>query len=393
MQYDVAVIGGGIHGAGVAQAAAAAGYRVALLEAHGWAEGTSARSSKLIHGGLRYLESGQLNLVYQSLRARQRLLKLAPELVKPQVFFIPLYQHSQRRPWQIRLGLSLYAVLAGLGQQARFRTTPASLWSQWSELRQTGLQAIFQYWDAQTDDRALTLAVLASAQNLGADLFAQTPVKAITRQQQGFTLQSERGCFQATSVVNAAGPWVDTVAALAQPAPPRPSIALVQGSHLVLAEPLPVPGVWYLEAEDSRAVFAMPWRQGCLLGTTEVEVAATDQTPQPSQAEHDYLLATLQRYFPRWRPTVVDQFAGLRVLPAGNDTLFKRSRDTVVIKDRSQQPSWLSIYGGKLTTYQHTAQRVIHQLHPLLGPRTRLADPYRLPLQPVAAEAVGKPGP
>ena len=122
--FEVAVIGGGIHGAGVAQAAAAAGYRTLLIEREQWASATSRASSKLIHGGLRYLESAQFSLVYHSLRERQRLFRNAPTLVEPVPFYIPIYKQTRRRPWQIRIGLSLYALLTGFAWHARFRSVP-----------------------------------------------------------------------------------------------------------------------------------------------------------------------------------------------------------------------------------------------------------------------------
>lgn len=382
MIYDVAVIGGGIHGAGAAQAAAAAGYDTIVLEAGSWAGATSSRSSKLIHGGLRYLESGEFDLVYQSLSERRLLQRLAPTLVRPQRFYIPLYPDSQRRPWQLQLGLSAYALLAGLGRHARFHRLSASTARQWPALQQQGLQAVFQYWDAQTDDQALTLAVLASARRLGARLHADTPVEAITRGEDAWQLHSPIGTVRARAVVNAAGPWVHHVATLAGKSIPQRPSSFVQGSHLVLDEALPLPGVWYLEAMDGRAIFALPWQGGTLLGTTEVEVPepAPGANPQPSQEEETYLLTTLRRYLPTFRPTVIDRFAGLRVLPASKATAFRRSRDSTLLTDRSNRPSWVSLYGGKLTTYRHTSAQVLDTLRPYLGARLQRADTRQLML-------------
>ncbi|HEY3486844.1 MAG TPA: FAD-dependent oxidoreductase, partial [Gammaproteobacteria bacterium] len=169
--YDIVVIGGGIHGAGVLQAAAATGYSCLLLEQYAQpALGTSSRSSKLIHGGLRYLETGEFKLVYQCLRERRLLLRNAPGLVKLKPFFIPVYRQTSRGPWQIRAGLALYSLLAGYGRRVRFRTVPRTRWSELDGLRQTDLQQVFQYADAQTDDAALTKAVITSAESLGAEV-------------------------------------------------------------------------------------------------------------------------------------------------------------------------------------------------------------------------------
>jgi len=387
MIHDVAVIGGGIHGAGVAQAAAAAGHTVLVLEAGQWAGGTSGASSKLIHGGLRYLESGNLALVRESLGERRLLHRLAPELVHYQRFYIPLYADSQRRPWQLQLGLGLYALLAGPGQHARFHRLPPAA-DAWPGLRHQGLRAVFQYWDAQTDDRAMTLAVLASARRLGARLLAETPVEAIQRREDLWQLHTPAGRFQARAVVNAAGPWVNRVSALAGDRVPRRASSHVQGSHLILAEPLPLPGAWYLEAADRRAVFALPWQNGTLLGTTEVDVDEPrfGVHPEVTAAEETYLLATLARYWPALQPRVAGRFAGIRVLPASDDSPFRRSRDVALVADHPQRPAWISIYGGKLTTWRLTAGQVMERLVPRLGPRPPRADTARLMLPPATEE-------
>jgi glycerol-3-phosphate dehydrogenase len=144
-EFDVAIVGAGIHGAGIAQAVGAAGHSALLLEQSDVAYGSSSRSSKLIHGGLRYLESGQYSLVRESLKERALMLKLAPGLVKMQRFYIPVYAHTRRRPWQLRLGLSLYALLAGFTPQARFGTVPRREWQQLDGLDTANLQAVFWY--------------------------------------------------------------------------------------------------------------------------------------------------------------------------------------------------------------------------------------------------------
>ena len=168
--YDVVVIGGGIHGAGIAQAASARGFSVMVLEQTGIASGTSSRSSKLIHGGLRYLESRQFSLVRECLRERTLLLELAPQLIELKPFYIPVYQDTTRRPWLLHAGLSLYAVLGGLHPATRFRRVPQNQWKNLDGLDTAHLEAVFQYNDAQTDDAALTRAVMRSAQRMGAQL-------------------------------------------------------------------------------------------------------------------------------------------------------------------------------------------------------------------------------
>ena len=170
-EYDVIVVGGGIHGAGVLQAAAAAGYSALLIEKRALASGTSSRSSKLIHGGLRYLESGQFALVRENLHEREVHLRIAAELVELKPFFIPIYSDTRRRPWQLQIGLSLYALLGGFRPGTRFgQGAEARMAASLDGLDTASLEAVIRYHDAQTDDAALTRAVVESARSLGGEL-------------------------------------------------------------------------------------------------------------------------------------------------------------------------------------------------------------------------------
>ncbi len=361
--FDIAVIGGGIHGAGCAQAAAAAGYRALLIERNDWAAETSHYSSKLIHGGLRYLESAQFRLVYHALQERSRLLKNAPSLVHAVPFYIPVYRDTRRRPWQLRLGLALYALLTGLQPLARFRQLPRADWKAIPGLRGDGLQAVFQYWDAQTDDAALTRAVVASAQRLGAHCSAHSELLSAHADGDGFSLRLRIGerdidC-RSRALINAGGPWVGDIARRCG-ATPLP-FSLVKGSHILLPAS-ELPGILYLEApRDSRAVFVMPWRGVTLVGTTEIEV----DTPHVSASaeEIDYLLETVAHYLPQQPRELLDSFAGVRVLPRSAERPFSRPREAVLQRDGNL----LSIYGGKLTTYRHIAEQAIDELRPVLG--------------------------
>jgi len=236
--YDVIVIGGGIHGAGVLQAAAAGGHAALLIEQNAIAGGTSSRSSKLIHGGLRYLESGQFGLVRESLRERAIHLRIAPDLVELKPFFIPVYRTTRRRPWQLKLGLWVYALLGGFAPGTGFGSVPRSDWPQLDGIELQDLQAVIRYHDAQTDDASLTRAVIQSAVSLGGEVlvparFQGAELEAdgvrVTYLHQGQTVQRT-----AHVLVNAAGPWAVHVARLVQPAIPIPAVDLVQGTHIVV---------------------------------------------------------------------------------------------------------------------------------------------------------------
>jgi glycerol-3-phosphate dehydrogenase len=351
---DIVIVGAGIHGAGLAQAAAAQGHSVLLLERTAIAAGTSSRSSKLIHGGLRYLETGQLGLVRESLRERALMLRLAPQLVHLRRFLIPVYRRTRRRPWQLRLGLSLYATLAGFGAGAGFGTLPRREWDSLDGLDTRDLRTIFYYHDAQTDDRALTEAVVRSACRLGAQLLCPARFLGAKLLPEGVEVQFGVGAAQRSCrtrvLVNAAGPWAGEVARSISPSIEVPRIECVQGTHIVLPGSVQR-GCYYLESpRDGRAVFALPWKGALLVGTTETAFRGDPARVEPRSADVHYLLGVLKHYFPRWRAVgpgdLLASFAGLRVLPAGPGHAFHRSRETLLVMDRASRPRVLSVYGG-----------------------------------------------
>lgn len=389
--FDVVVIGGGIHGVGVAQAAAAQGYRTLVLEQTALAAGTSSRSSKLIHGGLRYLESAQLFLVRECLRERALLLKLAPELVRLRPFYLPIYRHTQRRPWKIRLGLALYDLLSGSSKVSRYSILPRHHWERLDGLTIEDLEAVYCYPDAQTDDAALTRSVMQSAQDLGAELHVPASVRQVECHDRGAIVHYQTGqqshqC-ECLAVVNAAGPWVNEVLHNVIPGLRPLEIDLVAGTHIVIPEPL-TQGIYYVEApRDHRAIFIMPWRRNTLVGTTETVYHGDPSQVHPLNSEIDYLWETFTHYFPRYRQApknIVSAFAGLRVLPARSSSLFSRSRETILHPDHPGNPRVITIYGGKLTAYRATAAAVMSRLRPGLPSRKPLADTATLPLSPVS---------
>lgn len=386
--FDLIIIGAGIHGAGIAQAAAAAGHSVLVLEQKAVAAGSSSRSSKLIHGGLRYLEQFDLRLVRESLVERERLLRLAPALVKLVPFYIPVYRHTRRRPWEIRAGLSLYAVLGGLHAYTRFHSLSRRHWDELNGLSRDGLQAVFQYWDAQTDDARLTRAVMDSAASLGAESRVPAEFEQAQLQNHGceirFIQADGSHTLRCRILVNAAGPWVNQVAARIHPTPVRTAVDLIQGTHLVLDKAI-VNSIFYVEApRDGRAVFIMPWHDGStLIGTTETVFKDPDPAKvRPLPEEQEYLLEVLQRYFPSAPTEIRASFSGLRVLPAGPQGAFRRSREILLLTDRSHQPRLLNVYGGKLTTYRADSARALRMLDTALPAPTPKADTRRLMLTP-----------
>lgn len=385
--YDLVIIGGGIHGVGVAQAAAAEGHSVLLLEQNGLASGTSSRSSKLIHGGLRYLESAQFRVVRECLRERSLLLKLAPELVRLVPFYSPVYSDTYRRPWQIRIGLNLYRMLTGFDSTGQFSRVPSREWDSLDGLNQERLDVVFRFYDAQTDDALLTRAVMRSAQGLGAELAMPARFTRAELHEAGCSIsylegETQKQCH-ARILINAAGPWANEVLARITPKPSQCPIELIQGSHLLLPEPL-TKGIYYVEApQDGRAVFIMPWGEQTMVGTTETPYQGDPAEVRPLLQEQDYLLEVLGHYFPRYRgmaPT--SAFAGLRVLPSSRGSAFGRSRETILHTDRKESPRVLTLYGGKLTAYRAAAEQVMVRIVTSLPRRHAIADTRTLPLTP-----------
>jgi glycerol-3-phosphate dehydrogenase len=373
-EYDVVIIGGGIHGAGVLQAAVAAGHSALLIERQALAAGTSSRSSKLIHGGLRYLESGQFALVRESLRERAIHLRIASELVQLKPFYIPVYRDTRRRPWQLKIGLWIYALLGGFDAATRFGSVPKSEWPQLDGLKTLDLDAVIRYHDAQTDDALLTRAVVKSAVTLGAELAMPARYSRAILNEDGVTVTYIAAGVtmecKGRVLVNAAGPWATQAARAVEPAIPIPDVDLVQGTHIVIPHPLAA-GIYYVESPtDGRAVFVMPWNGATLVGTTETPYLGDPGDVHPLPAEEEYLLAVVRHYFPALssltRDDISARFAGLRVLPAATQAAFDRSRETIFTTDRDVRPRVLCIYGGKLTGWRaaaaHVMQRISHSL-------------------------------
>jgi glycerol-3-phosphate dehydrogenase len=381
-EYDVVIIGGGIHGAGVLQAAVAAGHSALLIERAALAAGTSSRSSKLIHGGLRYLESGQFALVRESLRERAIHLRIASDLVELKPFYIPVYRDTRRRPWQLKIGLFLYALLGGFDAATRFGSVPKSQWPQLDGLKTSDLDAVIRYHDAQTNDALLTRAVVKSAMGLGAELAMPAKFLGANLHEDGAVVSyAAAGATlecKARVLVNAAGPWAMQAAHAIEPPIAVPDVDLVQGTHIVIPHPVTA-GIYYVESPtDGRAVFVMPWGGATLIGTTETPYRGDPDDVHPLAGEEEYLLAVVRHYFPALnaltRDDITQRFAGLRVLPAVTQAAFDRSRETIFTTDRDVRPRVLCIYGGKLTGWRAAAAHVMQRISPSLPAAEKRAD-------------------
>lgn len=385
--YDICVIGGGINGAGIARDAAGRGLRVLLLEKGDLAGATSSASTKLIHGGLRYLEHGDLRLVRESLAEREVLLAAAPNLVRPLQIILPVGPGS-RPAWMIRTGLFLYDRLGGHSSLPRSKTvrfvgTPFG--SPLGEGIRTGLT----YWDAWTDDSRLVILSALDAAERGADVRPRTRALSARRSGRVWRVEAEdqRGRWRAEArvLVNAAGPWVDRVLGdLGIESGVRRHTRLVRGSHIVLPRLYEGTHAYLVQNPDRRVVFIIPFENDfTLVGTTEVDVESAEDA-QPSADEVGYLCESVARHFrePARAVDVVWRFGGIRPLYDDHkESASAVTRDYLLdVKAAEDAAPVLTVYGGKITTFRRLAEHALEKLEPWLpGLRPAWTEMAHLP--------------
>ncbi|MCB1670290.1 MAG: glycerol-3-phosphate dehydrogenase [Pseudomonadales bacterium] len=364
--YDLAVLGGGINGTGIAADAAGRGLRVILLEQDDLGAATSSASSKLVHGGLRYLETREFALVRKALKESQLLLERAPHLIAPIAIHLPYQRHL--RPWLvIRAGLFLYNHLAARPSYPRAR---AIRFDSTCPLR-SGLRRGFSFSDGQVDDSRLVIANAMRARELGAEVKVRHRCEKLRARAAGWELavrdlvNTTSRQFQARVIVNAAGPWVSSLFETNTGAPARRQVRLVKGSHLLVPRAYPGDQAYMLQNEDGRIVFVIPYRNDfTMIGTTEAEFSGDPATVAISQEEIGYLLEVYNSYFRRelTAADVVNTWSGVRPLIDDQETTATRtSRDYQLLFEQTSQPL-LSVYGGKLTTYRVLAEQAVDRL-------------------------------
>jgi glycerol-3-phosphate dehydrogenase len=372
--FDLLVVGGGITGAGVALDAATRGLRVAVLDKGDFGSGTSSISSKLVHGGLRYLEHGDLRLVYEALRERARLLRNAPHLVWPLPFVLPFRAGDRVPPWKWRLGLAFYDLLAGRANIRRSQSVPLGrLRRLLPALRPEGLRGGATFADAQMDDARLCLAVVQTAVLHGAVAANHaevveflTSAGRVSGARVVDRLTGRSLTLEARQVVNATGPWSDAVRRLAGE-PDGPWLAPTRGVHLILPDQGLPAGLLLLHPRDGHVFFVLPWLGKTLLGTTDNDFSGSLDQLAVTEEETDYLLEGYQYHLQPalTRADVLHGFVGVRPLirsRPGDPTA--RSRDCQILEGRS---GLISVIGGKYTTYRHMAERVTDVVMQRLG--------------------------
>jgi glycerol-3-phosphate dehydrogenase len=384
--YDVLVIGGGIVGSGVARDAAQRGLRTALVDRHDFAFGTSSRSSRMLHGGLRYLEQGRIGLVREASLEKKILRDIAPHLGDPLGFVFPAYKKNGRPLWQLRVGVKLYDLLCNgknFGPSRGFSRTETT--TLLPGLNRDGLLGAVRYYDALTNDARLVLDTLRASARHGGTLANYINFIDATRESEGWCcslkdhLTGESLTLRTRTIVNATGPWAQGLSHSAV------KLRLSKGIHLVIdrqrfsvTDPIVI-------TEGKRILFVIPWGERVIVGTTDTDYVGAPEDVAVDQTDIAYVLRTVNAAFPALMLTesdIVSSWAGLRPLianPDGSPSDISRAHQI-----RRPEPGWWDIAGGKLTTYRLMAEQTVDQLVRHVGrtvARCRTADEPLLPTQ------------
>lgn len=368
--YEVAIVGGGINGAAIARECALRGISCVLLEKNDFASGTSSKSSKLAHGGLRYLEQRDFRLVFEACHERERLLKNAPHLVTSLPFIIPIYTSSRRPKWQIKIGLWLYDKLSGfssvrphkmLSKDEIIKLEPG--------LNQIGLLGGAMYYDAQMDDARLVIETALEAEKYGAHIYNYMTVKRVTNPEDApsslsltNTLTQDTHTLTADLVINTTGPWSDTFMSKTN-STHTPQLRLSKGIHIITNSKISDHAVLLTSKEDGRVFFVIPWFGLTLIGTTDTDYDGDLDTIEITKDDIDYLMTSAKIHIPGLnlkKDDIVSTFAGLRpLIKQSSGTASQVSREHKVI----QTGNIISLFGGKYTTFRKMAEDVVKHIH------------------------------
>ncbi len=388
--YDLCIIGGGIHGAGIARDATLRGLKVVLLEQNGLASGTSSWSSKLIHGGLRYLETYHFRLVRNALKERETLHQIAPHLNRPLGTILPLGLKT-RPKWLVRLGLFLYDHLYHSRAFAKTRTLNPNK-DALGMLKETYQQG-FLYQDGQSDDVRLVMANIKDAANNGALIAPYTKVTHIApnSEKKYWKIQTikthcddaQEQHFYAKAIVNAAGPWADKIITQQAQSTSPESLRMIQGSHIVVKKRFESPHGFILQNQDQRIIFVLPFKQDfTLIGTTDVPFEQAPEKAHISHAEKAYLLASYNLYFKDAlnHEDIIWDYSGVRAIcDSGDKKASKANREHHITTLEKDQLKMISILGGKLTSYRLVSKQALDQLQSVF-PNMRQCQTDKRPL-------------
>lgn len=381
MDVDVLVIGGGINGAGIARDLAGRGLSVVLCEKDDLASATSSASTKLIHGGLRYLEYYEFRLVREALIEREVLLRSATHIIRPMTFVLP-HNASQRPAWLIRLGLFLYDHLSGIGGRRLLAGSKSVNLKagQYGRGLKADYKKGFTYSDCWVDDSRLVVLNAIDAKEKGAIILTQCECTSLARSQNGGEgweamiknhLKGGNYKVNAKIVVNAAGPWVDRIAGMVDQGLARHHLRLVKGSHIIVPQVYKGDHAYILQNNDKRIVFAIPYEGNyTLIGTTDVDFKGNADEVHADMAEIEYLCSAVNRYFSKQiKPdNVLWTYSGIRpLLDDGGDRASAVTRDYILELDDWQGAPILSVFGGKITTFRRLSEQAGDMLVAKLG--------------------------
>ena len=362
--FDIFIIGGGINGAGIARDASGRGLKVYLAEKGKVGSATSSWSSKLIHGGLRYLENYEFKLVAESLREREVITQIAPSITKPLPFVIP-HTKKLRSKLLIRLGLFLYDNLGGKTKIPK--SSKVIFAKQYQNILQSKFTEGFRYYDVQVDDKKLVEMNIDNAKKMGAIIAEDTKVINANRIDNYWEITlNNNEKIKSKILINAAGPWINETVNNVLKINAKKSIRLVRGSHIITKKLYEDEVAFTLQNEDNRVVFVIPYKgEYSLIGTTEVDVDTPDN-PSISNEEKNYLINTINNHFIKQisQEDIVETYSGIRPLIEDFKDATKVTRDYIfdLNEDESKAPL-LNIYGGKLTTYRKLAENVLLALN------------------------------
>ena len=373
-KFDILIIGGGINGAGIARDAAGRNLKVCLVEKNKVGSATSSWSTKLIHGGLRYLENYEFRLVRESLKEREIIKKIANDIISPIPFIIPHFP-KQRPKWLIQLGLFIYDHLGGKSSLPKSKRI--NIKKEIPNVLKNEFKIGFQYFDLQVDDKKLVELNINDAKKRGALIIENNKVINVKRNIDHWTITlNDKTTLNAKILINASGPWINNVLNNIINLNSKKSIRLVKGSHIITEKLYTQNKAFTLQNTDNRIVFVIPYKEKySLIGTTEKEVYSPDN-PTIDNEEIDYLINTVNKFFTRQISSdeIVETYSGIRPLIEDFNEASKITRDYIFDLNISESNTpLLNIYGGKLTTYRKLSENVLHSLGPFL-PKTELSS-------------------
>lgn len=365
--YDIFIIGGGINGAGIARDASGRGLKVYLAEKGKVGSATSSWSSKLIHGGLRYLENYEFKLVAESLKEREVITRIAPKITKPLPFIIP-HSKKLRSKLLIRLGLFLYDNLGGKTKIPK--SSKINFNKKYKNILQSKFVDGFQYYDVQVDDKKLVEMNIDDSKKMGATILEDTKVIDAKRNENFWEITLDNNeVIKSKILINAAGPWINETVNNVLKINTNKSIRLVRGSHIITKKLYDEDIAFTLQNDDNRIVFVIPYKEEfSLIGTTEVDVNTPDN-PSISDDEKIYLINSINNHFVKQisQVDIIDTYSGIRPLIEDFKEASKVSRDYVFdLNIQNIGSPLLNIYGGKLTTYRKLSEKVMEELTPYL---------------------------